>query len=298
MSDGQHDDQARGQGLPPAGWYPDPAGGPSRRWWDGSGWTHDLEGAGAGTAPAQQQQREQQQGEQQPAQHGEQQQGEQDGADRHAPEHAPVVPQPGAGGLPAYGQYQQQQYQQQQAQQQAQQYGQQPTHQQQSAQQAQPWGRPQQQPLPEGTSVSTPWIWLIVLFPLLSLVDMLTVDWSTIFAASLEDPAAVPEVQLRDVLSTLLSVVLWGLTVLFAWLDHKALLRRGIVAPFHWAYAFIPVTLVYVIGRTVVLRRRVGRGSAPLWVLVGVLVLSTIAFVAIVGTAAVMGFEQGLSTAP
>jgi len=288
MSDGQHDDQARGQGLPPAGWYPDPAGGPSRRWWDGSGWTHDLEGAGAGAAPAQQQQREQQQGEQQPAQHGEQQQGEQDGADRpaSAPEHAPVVPQPGAGGLPAYGQYQQQQ-------QQAQQYGQQPSH-----QQAQPWGRPQQQALPEGTSVSTPWIWLIVLFPLLSLVDVLTVDYSTIFAASLEDPAAVPEVQLRDVLSTLLSFVLWGLTVLFAWLDHKALLRRGIVAPFHWAYAFIPVTLVYVIGRTVVLRRRVGRGSAPLWVLVGVLVLSTIAFVAIVGTAAVMGFEQGLSTAP
>jgi len=294
MSDGQHDDQARGQGLPPAGWYPDPAGGPSRRWWDGSGWTHDLEGAGAGAAPAQQQQREQQQGEQQPAQHGEQQQGEQDGADRpaSAPEHAPVVPQPGAGGLPAYGQYQQQQ-----AQQHGQQYGQQPSHQQ-APQQAQPWGRPQQQALPEGTSVSTPWIWLIVLFPLLSLVDVLTVDYSTIFAASLEDPAAVPEVQLRDVLSTLLSFVLWGLTVLFAWLDHKALLRRGIVAPFHWAYAFIPVTLVYVIGRTVVLRRRVGRGSAPLWVLVGVLVLSTIVSVAIVGTAAVMGFEQGLSTAP
>jgi len=27
----------------PAGWYPDPAGGPHKRWWDGSGWTETLE---------------------------------------------------------------------------------------------------------------------------------------------------------------------------------------------------------------------------------------------------------------
>ena len=42
----------------PAGWYPDPAGGPHKRWWDGSTWTDHLEqpytGAAAGqlTAPA------------------------------------------------------------------------------------------------------------------------------------------------------------------------------------------------------------------------------------------------------
>ncbi len=27
-----------GQGLPPPGWYPDPAGGPGVRWWDGTRW--------------------------------------------------------------------------------------------------------------------------------------------------------------------------------------------------------------------------------------------------------------------
>lgn len=27
---------------PPAGWYPDPAGGPGRRWWDGRRWTEAV----------------------------------------------------------------------------------------------------------------------------------------------------------------------------------------------------------------------------------------------------------------
>src|SRR5206468_9638315 len=52
--------------------------------------------------------------------------------------------------------------------------------------------------------------------------------------------------------------------VVLAFLDRRILLRRGIVRPFHWVWSVLP--LVYLIGRSVVLRRRVGRGSAPLWV--------------------------------
>lgn len=36
----------------PAGWYPDPAGGPKKRWWDGTQWTDSFQEpySGAGTA--------------------------------------------------------------------------------------------------------------------------------------------------------------------------------------------------------------------------------------------------------
>ncbi|WP_104525507.1 phospholipid scramblase-related protein [Blastococcus atacamensis] len=39
---------------PPPGWYPDPAGSPAARWWDGQGWTEHLQQPPAPPAPAQQ----------------------------------------------------------------------------------------------------------------------------------------------------------------------------------------------------------------------------------------------------
>ncbi|MDA8358764.1 MAG: DUF2510 domain-containing protein [Actinomycetota bacterium] len=39
--------------LPPADWYPDPAGSPGLRWWDGLGWTAYLRTSEHGDAPKQ-----------------------------------------------------------------------------------------------------------------------------------------------------------------------------------------------------------------------------------------------------
>jgi hypothetical protein len=36
----------------PFGWYPDPAGSPMLRWWDGSRWTDQLESPRPGLQPA------------------------------------------------------------------------------------------------------------------------------------------------------------------------------------------------------------------------------------------------------
>jgi uncharacterized membrane protein len=70
-----------------------------------------------------------------------------------------------------------------------------------------------------------------------------------------------------------------------AYFDRKWLLARGFDRPFHWAFAFIAAP-VYTIGRSVVVRRRSGRGIAPMWVSIGLLVLGLIVgiivFVAII----------------
>jgi hypothetical protein len=38
-------------GAIPAGWYPDPAGGDGKRWWDGAAWTHNVQEPEAPAAP-------------------------------------------------------------------------------------------------------------------------------------------------------------------------------------------------------------------------------------------------------
>lgn len=46
-------------------------------------------------------------------------------------------------------------------------------------------------------------------------------------------------------------------------------------SPFPWAFSFIS-SIVYVIGRSVVVRRRTGKGISPLWVVIAVYLLVNI----------------------
>jgi len=68
------------------------------------------------------------------------------------------------------------------------------------------------------------------------------------------------------------SLVLWLGIVLLAWLDHRTLRDRGLERPFPWAWALLG-PLVYLIGRSVVVRRRAGGSAAPLWLYLGLTVL-------------------------
>lgn len=181
----------------PAGWYPDPAGGPRKRWWDGTKWTESFE-------------------------------------------------QPYSTATTVLK-------------------------------------------APEGTKAYNPWIWLVVFLPYLSLPLLFTVDVSSVFRdIDFSDPNASTAAQLQFMTSpgylALAGVgflTAWA-TVLFSFLDYKALVRAGVPKPFHWAWGFFSVIgyPVYAIGRSVITKRRTGHGSAPLWVSIALLVLAVVVGIA------------------
>lgn len=157
---------------------------------------------------------------------------------------------------------------------------------------AQPEAYPQVAP---GTSGTTLWAWCIAFLPVLTLV-MSTVYTSSLGGAlarlsgelsqlSSGSPADVTRVT-ADMTAAIyngwyfallgVGLLTYAATVVFASLDHRELLGRGFVKPFHWGWAFVPSYLVYMIGRTVVIHRRGGKSLGPLWAMVAVTVGSSI----------------------
>jgi hypothetical protein len=133
---------------------------------------------------------------------------------------------------------------------------------------------------PDGTKTGTVWVWLIVLLPLLSIFSLFSIDFTGYMQSVLSNPYSTGAMLALYtspgyLLTLALSFVLYGLTVLFAALDVRELTKRQVPKPFHWAFAFLG-GYVYVIGRSVVVRRRTGGGLAPLWGLIAVFVVSMI----------------------
>ena len=224
----------------PAGWYPDPSGAQQLRWWDGAQWTAHYAPL---TGATQQHGATQQPGYGQPVQQ------------------APVQPaqQPVYAQQPAYGQQSG--------------YAQQPAYGQTYA--------PTRPRLADGARVYNVYIWLVVALPFLSVVllpfyqphfDFVTSsDGSYVYNGS-------PFAMFGPMYFVLLGVgfLAYALSVVFAWLDYRDLERVGVVRPFHWAWTFL-TPLVYVIGRSVIVRRVApGRGLAPIWVTIGLYVLSLV----------------------
>ncbi len=140
--------------------------------------------------------------------------------------------------------------------------------------------RPAPTGVPTGTPVYNPIIWIMALLPLLGIVTLLTLDASAL-VASPTDPLA----RYRDpgYLATLaLGWIVFGAAVILAYFDRKRLLRDGYDRPFHWAWTFFGGG-VYVIGRSIIVRRRSGRGLAPIWLWIGVTLVVTVVALAKVG---------------
>ena len=191
--------------LPPAGWYPDPAGSGRTRWWDGFTWTEqfaDTQQYAAAGQPA---------------------------AYVGAPQPYSAARQP----VPR---------------------------------------------APEGTSPYTPFVWGLAFLPLIELI------WSIVQISgdslqfqldAVSDPNA-PVFTATDLIGYGVSILAFGLGILFTVLDYRALVAAGVPKPFHWAWGFflfigLPV---YLIGRSIIVRRRTGSGLAPMFINLAILATS------------------------
>lgn len=134
--------------------------------------------------------------------------------------------------------------------------------------------RPQ---LDASVPVYTVFIWIIVLLPLLGIP--LGYAYTPTFTVEKIGPDHLRTINPASIytvgyfVNVLIGLVFYGLTVLLAFLDRRELIRRGMVRPFHWAWAFL-YSPVYVIGRSVIVHRVAPRrGLWVVWVYIAVLVI-------------------------
>lgn len=158
---------------------------------------------------------------------------------------------------------------------------------------------------PEGTNTNTVWIWLVALLPLLGLGTLFLIDFQGYMASVMQNPASPNAAFAFFTPGYVLAIVLgWGSTIasiVFAYLDFRALKNRGVPQPFHWAFAFLTLAsagIVYPIGRSVVVKRRAGGSMAPMYVAIAVYAIVIIAAIvwSIVITAQMFSMIPSYST--
>jgi hypothetical protein len=239
--------------VPPAGWYTDPSGQPGERWWDGANWTQQTRAL----PPAQPAWNEQQAlvpptPTPEPAQAA--------GSSAFAmamQSHSSYVPSSAsvrpAGWYPDDTNYGQQRWWD----------GNQWT-----AQVSDPYqgGQGYDMRAPAGTSPYTSQIWWIVgIYVAMSLIGIgyVYVAFAVPTALSGSNTGIVPTLGL-----SLFGLLGWIAAILLAASDGRELRSRGVTRPFHWAFTCIPSwgPTIYIIGRSIVVRRRTGSGVAPMWV--------------------------------
>jgi hypothetical protein len=157
---------------------------------------------------------------------------------------------------------------------------------------------------PPGTDPSTPWIWLILLVPIVQTLPIFFIDWTGYIEASIADPTGLSAGALLFSPAYIALFVLgWvgtALMIWFAYLDWRELQRRGVPQPFHWAWIFLTFVVsfaVYTIGRAVVAHRRTGTGLSVMWATIGLIVAGFIVGIVVAAVIVQQAIEL-VSTVP
>jgi hypothetical protein len=143
---------------------------------------------------------------------------------------------------------------------------------------------PARNTVPATTPVYNPFIWVIVLLPILSIVELFTLNLRALALGSISGGGASSLALYSNpayLIGQLAGFLIYAITVLLAFFDWRRLSREGYERPFHWAWAFLSA-IVYVIGRSIVAHRRSGRGYIVLWVYIGITVLSFVVSIIVV----------------
>lgn len=141
---------------------------------------------------------------------------------------------------------------------------------------AQPAPRPE---ISRGTPVYNPYIWLVTLLPVITLIILLF--WNPAFHVQYVGARRVPTLDpsafsVSYFLLIISGWLIFAVSVLLSYLDWRKLQNDGVVRPFHWAWAFLSAG-VYVVGRSVIVHKVAPqRGLAPVWALIGLTALSVI----------------------
>jgi len=160
--------------------------------------------------------------------------------------------------------------------------------------------------VPPGAPVYGPLIWAVTLLPLLNLLllPLAFTEFDRMMAEATNPYSASPYSGystaglLAQGISSLLGWAIAAAIIVLSYFDHRWLKRNGFVRPFHWAWSFFALVSapVYVIGRSVVVRRRSGRGIAPMWVAIAVVALSVIIGIVVVVVVFQAAFNAAMLT--
>lgn len=141
-------------------------------------------------------------------------------------------------------------------------------------------------PSAPGVSTDTPWAYLAIVASFLPVLSVFFIDWDGFLVASLAPVYSEAQMaqEMVGVVGQSLLISVFGyamiaLSIVFSWLDWRELKRRGIARPFHWAYAFFALLVsitVYIIGRTVVVKRETGKGMTVLWAWIASVVVAIV----------------------